>query len=251
MSFYDLSKPEREKLVSKIHSELISELNNNKFSKTEKYFADEDTYIRKAAYQGIGKIFFNETALQKKIIDLLTDFFIHTDPKIRQTSVNAAGEIAIRDFKVVEYFFNQGLFDEHHSVRNAVIGSMKKAGQKNPKPILAFARNYLHHPDKEVRREICHGIELRGRKYPQEILPLLKELEFDKTSRVRNMLVHVLGQIACKKGCLEKVISHLRGWKNEEVVKAAIDEIIDVHERYKNFSFYTHDQAKEYIESHF
>ena len=92
---------------------------------------------------------------------------------------------------------------------------------------------------------------MRGRKYPEEILPLLKELEFDKTSRVRSTLVHVLGQIAYKKGCLEKVIAHLKSWENAEVVKDAIEEIIDVHDRYRNFSFYTQEQAKKYIAKNF
>lgn len=50
-------------------------------------------------------------------------------------------------------------------------------GEKNPKPVLTWAKKYLHHADKEVRREICHGIELRGRTHPQDILPLLKELQ--------------------------------------------------------------------------
>lgn len=258
MSFYDLSKPEREKLVSKIQAELIDELNlplskpgKNSFSRTENYFSDEDTYIRKAAYQSIGKIYFYHDRLRKKVLALLDKLFEDEDEKIRQTVVNAAGEIGISDFKIVEDFFHKGLFDDHHSVRNAVIGSMKKMGEKNPKPVLAFAKKYLHHPDKEVRREICHGIELRGRKYPEEILPLLKELEFDKTARVKNTLVHVLGQIAYKKGCLEKVIAHLKLWENVEVVKEAIDEIIDVHHRYKDFSFYTQEQAKKYISKNF
>ena len=190
-------------------------------------------------------------ALRRKIMALLEHLIKDKDAKIRQTVVNAAGEIGIHDFKIVEHFFHAGLFDDHHSVRNAVIGSMKKMGEKNPKPVLAFAKKYLHHPDKEVRREICHGIELRGRKYPEEILPLLKELEFDKTSRVRSTLVHVLGQIAYKKGCLEKVIAHLKSWENAEVVKDAIEEIIDVHDRYRNFSFYTQEQAKKYIAKNF
>ena len=79
-------------------------------------------------------------------------------------------------------------------------------GEKNPEPVLGWCRKYLHHEDKEIRREICHGIELRGRTHPQDIVPMLRGLEFDKTARVRNTLVHVLGQIAYKKGCLEAVI---------------------------------------------
>jgi hypothetical protein len=162
--------------------------------------------------------------------------------------VNAAGEIAMRDFAVVEDLFHKGLFDEHHSVRNAVIGSMKKAGEKNPKPVLSFAKKYLSHPDKEIRREICHGIELRGRTHPEDILPLLKKLQHDKTARVRNTLVHVLGQIAYKKGCLETVIADLKSWENKALVQDAVEEIIDVHYRYRNFTILTQDEAREYIE---
>jgi hypothetical protein len=73
-----------------------------------------------------------------------------------------------------------GLFDAHHIVRNAVIGSIKKMEEKNPLPVLSFAKQFLNHEDPEIRREIIHGIELRGRTHPQDILPLLKELQFDE-----------------------------------------------------------------------
>ncbi len=170
---------------------------------------------------------------------------------VRQTAVNAAGEIGMQDFDGVEHFFERGLFDGHHSVRNAVIGSMKKMGEKNPQPVLAWAGKYLHHPDKEVRREICHGIELRGRTHPQDILPLLKELQFDRTARVRNTLVHVIGQIGYKKGCLATVVEHLKGWENTELVAKALDELIDVHRRYSGFAILTQDQAIAYIRAHY
>jgi hypothetical protein len=132
-----------------------------------------------------------------------------------------------------------------------VIGSIKKMGEVNPTPVLIWAKKYLHHSDKEIRREICHGIELRGRKYPQDILPLLKELQFDNTARVRKTLVHVIGQIAYKNGCLETVIADLKTWENKHLVADAIVEIIDVHHRYKNFSALTQQEAKAYIESNF
>jgi len=109
----------------------------------------------------------------------------------------------------------------------------------------------LHHPDKEIRREICHGIELRGRTHPQDILPMLKQLQYDTTARVRNTLVHVLGQIAYKKGCLQTVIEHLNNWENKILVKQAIEEIIDVHYRYRNFATLTQEQAEEYIKHNY
>ena len=124
-------------------------------------------------------------------------------------------------------------------------------GEVNPKPVLQWAKKYLHHEDKEIRREICHGMELRGRKYPQDILPLLQELENDTTARVRNTLVHVIGQIAYKKGCLPTVVEHLKNWKNKQLVADALEEIIDVHHRYKNFSALTQDEAREYIAKQF
>jgi len=251
MPFYDLPKEERGELVQKIHNEILAEIRSGKKNKTEMYFSDEDTYIRKAGYLAVGRIYISESALREKLVLLLDAMMGSGNAKIRQTVVNSAGEIGMHDFTTVERFFHQGLFDEHHSVRNAVIGSLKKIGEKNPKPMLAFAKHYLHHEDKEVRREICHGLELRGRTHPEDILPLLKELEFDKTARVRNTLVHVLGQIAYKKGCLEKVIAHLKMWENTEVVKEAIDEILDVHIRYKNFSCKTHSEAKKYVDANF
>jgi HEAT repeat protein len=247
MPFYDLPKPEREKLVEKITNTIAAEINSGKLKNTVAYFSDEDTYIRKSAYLAIGRIYEESKPLQKKILAILDKLLKDEDAKIRQTVINAAGEIGKTDFDIVQHFFDTGLFDEHHSVRNAVIGSMKKMGEKNPKPVLAWSKKYLHHTDKEIRREICHGIELRGRTHPRDILPLLKELQHDKTARVRNTLVHVLGQIAYKKGCLETVLKDLKTWDNPELVADAIEEIIDVHDRYKNFSFYTQKEAKEIV----
>lgn len=251
MSFYDLNKSERIELVEHIYQHILSELKSGEQKFILDCFSDEDTYIRKTAYLTIGKIYKSNNELHSRIFDLLKSLFSHDNEKIRQTVVNAAGEIGKQNFSPIEKLMRDGLFDEHHSVRNAVIGSIKKIGEKNPKPTLAFAREFLHHEDKEIRREICHGIELRGRTHPQDILPLLKELQYDKTARVRNTLVHVIGQIAYKKGCLEIVIADLKNWKNKELVKDAIEEIIDVHHRYRNFSVKTQEEAIEYIENNY
>ena len=248
MSFYDLSKEKRAELVGIIHEAILSDIAKGKNAAILGYASDEDTYIRKSAYLAIGKIHKSNEGLRAKTLILLDKLLKNDNEKVRQTAVNAAGEIGMYDFDVIEHMMEAGLFDSHHSVRNAVIGSIKKMGEKNPKPVLKFAKRYLHHEDKEIRREICHGIELRGRKHPQDILPLLRELQWDKTRRVRDTLVHVLGQIAYKKGCLETVIADLKQWENKELVADAVEEIIDVHDRYKNFSAMTQDQAREYIQ---
>lgn len=251
MAFYDLPKNERAELVAEIKAAILSELHNKKLSKTIDYCSDDDTYIRKSAYLSIGRIYLENPKLQKTILSVMEKLLKEDAAHIRQTVINAAGEIGKTDFEVVQHFFENGLFDKHHSVRNAVIGSVKKMGEKNPKPVLKWSKQYLYHPDKEIRREICHGIELRGRTHPQDILPLLKELQFDKTARVRNTLVHVIGQIAYKKGCLETVIADLNTWENKELTDAAVEEIIDVHYRYRNFSILTQEQAMEYVKENY
>jgi hypothetical protein len=249
MAFYDLQKEDRAKMVASISNHIFVELTNGKLKRTVSYFKDEDTYIRKSAYLSVGRLYLEHKNIQPKTIQALTTLSLEDDFKIRQTVINAAGEIGKRDFETVQHFFDQGLFDPHHSPRNAVIGSIKKMGEVNPKPVLRWAKKYLHHPDMEIRREICHGIELRGRKFPQEVLPLLKELQHDPTARVRNTLVHVIGQIAYKKGCLETVIEHLKIWDNSELVKDALEEIIAVHDRYRHFSYLTQAQARKHIKA--
>lgn len=197
------------------------------------------------------RLFFDEPALDQAILEMLNAFFSDPDFKVRQTVINAAGEIGKCNFEQVRLYFDEGLKDTHHSPRNAVIGSVKKMGEVNPGPVLAWAGQYLHHHDKEIRREICHGIELRGRKHPEDILPLLQQLQNDRTARVRNTLVHVIGQISYKKNCLGKVLSHLKHWENRALVDAALEEIIDVHHRYRNFAVLSQPRAIEIIDLHY
>jgi len=249
MSFYDLDKEERVEEVKRIALEIREEIKAGYSNeKTILYFSDQDTYIRKTAYIAIGRFYKGGIKFREAILNVLTTLFNSDNEKIRQTVINAAGEIGMMDFPPIVKLMEQGLFDAHHSVRNAVIGSIKKMGKCNPVPTLAFAQRYLHHDDFEIRREICHGIELRGRTHPEDILPMLKQLQFDKKPRVRKTLVHVLGQIAYKKGCLATVIQDLKTWENKELVKEAIEEIIDVHERYKNFTVLTQAEAIAYID---
>lgn len=247
MAYYDLDKAQRAALSVSIKMALLNGFEQATDKSLLLYGTDEDTYIRKAAYLGIGKIYIEHPALRNIILLILKQLLHHENFKLRQTIINTAGEIGKTDFESVQHFFDEGLFDVHHSPRNAVIGSIKKMGEVNPIPVLQWAAQYLQHPDKEIRREICHGIELRGRKFPEDILPMLQSLEHDSTARVRNTLIHVLGQIAYKKGCLETVIQHLKQWQHKDLVAKALTEIIDVHYRYRNFSFYTQDQAKAYI----
>lgn len=251
MAFYDLTKEERNQLVEKINQRIENDLKNNTSDNILKYFSDDDTYIRKTGYLAIGKIFYAQPHFQNKILSVLTRLFKSEDELIRQTVVNAAGEIGKFHFDKIQAFMDMGLFDNHHRVRNAVIGAIKKMGERNPVPVLAWAKTYLKHENKEIKREICHGIELRGRTHPQDILPLLKELEFDNAKRVSDTLIHVLGQIAYKRGCLKTVVTHLNKWQNKELVQKALDEIVDVHSRYKKFAVLTQQEVIAYIDANY
>jgi 3-methyladenine DNA glycosylase AlkC len=251
MEFYDLSKKKRLELLTVINQDIADDLCVGNVDRILGYFSDEDTYNRKVSYQAIGKIYKSNKNIKSAIIETLKKLFESDLTRVRQTTINAAGEIGMVDFDTVEIFFNKGLFDHHHSVRNAVIGSIKKMGEKNPRPVLKWARQYLCHQNKEIRKEICHGIELRGRTHPQDILPMLEELQHDKNAEVRKMLIHVLGQISYKKGCLEKVIKALNTWDNKNLVEKALEEILAVHERYKNFAFLTRYQAIEFIDKNY
>ena len=129
MPFYDLPKSEREKVVERINQQLRTDFQKKKSGKLLLYFSDEDTYIRKTAYLCTGRLYFSEPELQENVLLLLKQLLGHKDFKVRQTVINAAGEIAKKEFEQVQDFFDTGLFDAHHSPRNAVIGSIKKLGK--------------------------------------------------------------------------------------------------------------------------
>lgn len=122
MAFYDLTKTEREKLSRKIELDILDGIISGEGNKIEKHFSDIDTYIRKAAYSAVDKIYNNNPELKKGIVVLLNSLFESGNNHIRQTVINAAGEIGITDFQVVEKLIEKGLTDGHHSIRNAVIG---------------------------------------------------------------------------------------------------------------------------------
>jgi hypothetical protein len=247
MGYYGLTKSERAVVAQEILKTIAEDLKVNSLDRIKICYADDDTYIRKNAYLATGKLYAGFTELKVPVLAMLHSLFTDEDFRIRQTVINAAGEIGKKEFDVVRCFFDDGLSDPHHSPRNAVIGSMKKISRVNPDPLLLWAKTYLHHPEKEIRREICHGIELRGRTHPQDILPLLRELQFDQTLRVRRTLVHVIGQISYKKGCLQVVVQEIKKWQDKELISEAFKEIIDVHHRYRNFATLTQEQAMQYI----
>src|ERR1700744_695984 len=98
MGFYDLSKEQRNVLVGQISGHIKADIRAGLTPFLLRYFADEDTYMRKTAYLVIGRLYLAEKKLQKAILRSLKALLKEEDPKIRQTAVNAAGEIGKVDF---------------------------------------------------------------------------------------------------------------------------------------------------------
>ena len=247
MGFYDLPKTERNKLSASIASDIYNDFNSDSCENIIKYASDNDTYIRKNAYLAIGKIYINNEDLRKRILQTLDFLLTLKNEKVRQTAVYSLGEIGKTDFENISDALNKAIYDSHHSVRNAVVGALKQMGEKNYRPVIEFARKFLHHEDPKIRREVIHGIELHGRKYPEDVLPLLYEVQNDDNREIKKIIIHVLGQISYKKGCLEKVISHLKTWPNKDLVQLSLEEIVSVHKSYERFSAYSAKEAQDYI----
>lgn len=250
MSFYDLSREERIDIVHKIELEVKSDLEHSVNGNIFRYASDDDTYIRKNLYLILSRLYQNEPDFKEKIIESTKLLYSSSNEKHRQTAVYVWGEIGKIDFDAVELFLVTVLNDNSKKVKSAITGSLKRMGDKNPKPTLNFAQKFINHPDPEVRRLIVHGIELRGRTHPEEVLPLLYQLQNEVTPRVKNMVIHVIGQISYKEGCLETVVLDLIGWENKELVKKSLLEIINVHQMY-NFAYKSEKEAKSYIKSKF
>ena len=243
MRFYDLSKEERELKYKEIQNDILNDLKNNKYNKTLDYFNDDDTYIRKAGYIGVGKLYNQFSELQKDIILFLNRYIKDDREKVRQTIIYCCGEIAVTNFEIIENLIKVGITDKHHSVKNASTGALKKAGEKNPKEIIKFCSDNITSENPEIRKLMCHSLELRGRTHPEEIINILKILQCDKDKKVFEMLIHVLGQISYKKGCFHFVEKEIRDWDNKDIYPLYKDEVIEVHGRYEKFSEF----KQEYI----
>lgn len=251
MGFYNMSKSDRLKLVESLNREIRDALIYGKSDIIENYFGDSDTYIRKNAYEAVAKVYLGDDGIHDIIVKKLTVLLKNDTIKVRQSAVHALGEIGRLDSSKIMAMLEQSLADESKIVQNAVIGSLKRMGEKNPLPTLEFARTFLHHPDPAIRREIVHGIELRGRTHPEEIVPMLGELQDEKNAKVKKMIVHVVAQCSYKKGCLEKVLDMLKEWHNKEIVVRILHEIIEVHGRYSNFSEKSVEQTIQLVRERF
>lgn len=247
MGFYELNQEERKNRYKEILTKLSDALTEKDYAAWKILFEDEDTYIRKAAYLSVGKIYRNDSQMLVTILELLEKLFLEDNYRIRQTVIYSCGEIATENFNSVQLLIEKGMTDKHHSVRNAVIGALKKSGEVNPKEILPFCEYNIISPNAQIRRISCHAIELRGRAHPSEVINILERIQHDKSKQVKAMLIHVLGQISYKKGCLHYVSEQVRTWENQDIYSLYQKEVIQVHKRYERFSEFTVDYVVRYF----
>lgn len=92
--FYALSKPDREALCRIIAHEWRNAIHQLRASPIQPRFEDSDTYIRKAAYTELKKLYFSGEAPLDRILQLLMEMRDHANPAVRQTVMNTIGEIA-------------------------------------------------------------------------------------------------------------------------------------------------------------
>ena len=248
MSFYDLPVAQREKLIGQMEKLIAGDLSSGNDVHIRQYASDSDTYIRKNCYLILSRLYATDDQNRKIILSVMDSLSLSEDEKIRQTAVYTLGEIGKKDFNAVESRLDIFLKDTHHSVKNGLTGAIKQMGEKNPEPVIKWAKTKLKSCDPEMRLKILHGLELRGRTHPEDILPLIKDFLHEKIDKkTRKMLIHIIGQISYKKGCIEKVAIELKTWDDKEFVAECIQEIIEVHKNYEKFSVLNSKEAEEYL----
>jgi hypothetical protein len=250
MAYYNLSALERKKLYNQMEKDIGLDLNSGKAVHIQKYASDADTYIRKNCYLILGRIYKDDETARENIAAILDGLSRSDDAKIRQTAVYSLGEIGKLDFDAISKRLEVFLDETHGSVKNALTGALKQMGEKNPVPVLSWVRSKIKTCKKDIRKYMLHGLELRGRTHPEDILPIIREIlrnSMDKATR--KMLIHIIGQISYKKGCLEKVAAELKTWEDKALISDCKNEIIDVHKRYEKFSALSVGEAWEYMQT--
>lgn len=126
MAFYDLTRDERKLKYINIENNISKAVKNKELREIKAQFDHHDTYFRKAAYLAVGKIYTSDSKVLQNILECLNKLYEHESERIIKTVIFSCREIAIYDFESVKVFFNKGMIDYHHTVRIAVVGSLKK-----------------------------------------------------------------------------------------------------------------------------
>ena len=246
--YYDLTVSQRKNLYEHMEKAISLELSSGNTENIRKYASDIDTYIRKNCYLILGRLYKTDGKIRKAVLSALDLLSASDNERIRQTAVYSLGEIGKQDFYAIDKRLEIFLHETHHSVKNGLTGAIKQIGEKNPEPVFAWVREKIKICDADMRKRIIHGLELRGRTHPEELLPIIKDMvQNDPDKKIKKMLVHIIGQISYKKGGIEKVTAELKTWKDKVFIAECEKEIIKVHKSYEKFSTLSHKEAAQYL----
>lgn len=248
MGYYDLSASERKKLYEQIEKDIADDLSSGNVKNIKRYASDTDGYIRKNCYLIFGQLYKSNLKIRENILNILDLLSTSKDEKERQTAVYSLGEIGKIDFDAAAKRLELFLHDTHHSVKNGLTGAIKQMGDKNPKPVFDWVKIKIKRCDPDMQKRILHGLELRGRTHPEDLLPIINEIAYKSMDKkLKKMVIHIIGQISYKKGCLEKVTNELKSWKDKTLVAECEKEIVSVHSRYEKFSALSSEKAARYL----
>ncbi len=246
MGLHKLPKEKKCKYIDDLSNEIICGLDTNEFKDILKYASDKDNQVRKFASSVLADAFKDDSL--KDSLSKAFETMIHSDDeKIRQTAIYTAGQIGQTDAEEIYPLLEIGIADKHFKVQKATTSVLKVMCEKNPEQSLDFIKKHVHHENPSVRREIVHGIELRGKKCPEDILPVLRSLQDEKHKSVVNIVIHVIGQISYKKGAIESIATELKTWNNKWLVKKSVKEIISVHKKHPKITDKSLDEIENYL----
>ncbi|MBN1532042.1 MAG: HEAT repeat domain-containing protein [Spirochaetes bacterium] len=247
MGYYDLTASERRGLYGRMEKEIARDISSGTAESVRRYASHSDTHIRKNCYLILGRLYGAHEGMRGAILSVVDSLAKSDDRRARQTAVYSLGEIGKRDFHAVAGRLEAFLQETHHAVKNGLTGALKRMGEKNPGPVVPWVREKIRSCSPDMRKRILHGLELRGRTHPEDLLPILGDVSREGMDRgTRRMLVHIVGQISYKDGCIEKVTAELKTWNDKELVAECEKEILKVHRNYRRFSVLTHEEAREH-----
>lgn len=246
MELRHLSKEKKNIQMDKISNEIICGLDTRDYENILNHAGDKDNQVIKHVSIVLADAYKDES-LKANLSKLLEEMSASSDEKVRKTMVLTAGEIGKKNAEDIFPILEFAMDDESEVVQKTAISALKIMCDKNPGPSLKLASSLIGHENPEIRKGIIHGLELRGKKYPEDVLPILTAIQNEKHKSVVNVIIHVMGRISYRKGSVEKVVEELKTWTNRWLVKKSAQEIISFHGKHTKFASRSHEEIEKYL----
>lgn len=246
MELRKLSKDKKHIHMDKISNEIICGLDSKVYENILTHASNKDNQVRKLVSTVLAGAH-RDNSLKESLSKLFEEMGKSEDEKVRKTLILAAGEIGKRNAEDIFSILESGMNDRNEMVQKTAISVLKVMCEINPVPSLEFVSRLIEHENPAIRKGIVHGLELRGKKCPEDILPILRSVQNEKHKSVVNVIIHVVGRISYKKGSIEKVVEELKTWTNKWLVKKSAQEIISFHKKHTKFANRTPEEITDYL----